>query len=167
MLTVNHIDNYDILNNPGDSGHAVTVWFSGCSGICKGCHNTSLHDKENGNRIVCENLFREIDRECTIHSTKRVILLGGEPLEQNAMEIRYLCMRLYSNNYKIWLYTRFEFPEIDPRLLYYLDTVKCGQYDKSLRQNDLLASSNQYFMRRYGDNWRKISIIGGNICRST
>ena len=146
MLTVAKIDRFDLLNNPGGHSPATVIWFSGCSLKCKGCHNTELWDKNNGEKISADELVSQIANLRLI--CYDVVLLGGEPLEQDADEFGHLVDLLSEFKYNIWLYTSKEIDEIPPQVLNKCYFVKTGEYIEELKTNGFPASSNQLCYRR-------------------
>ena len=164
MLTIAKFDRYDMVNNPGDETASVTVWFSGCSFGCKNCYNKKLWNKEYGISYSVESVADIIMNECNKLHLKSIVLLGGEPLQQNRQELLSLCQLLYEADLKIWLYTGYDFQDADEfGILDYVYTVKCGEYIEQLRQDGFPASSNQRVYRRVGKYFKDITQeIGGN-----
>lgn len=158
MLSVAKIDRYDMVNNPGDDKPAFSVWFSGCSMECKGCYNPNLWKKEDGREYMAKTLLQVICLECDKQDIDTVVLIGGEPLEQNIDDLSILLGKLYTYNYKIWLYTGHEFDDVPDHLKQYLYTIKCGRYDESLKQEGFPSSSNQKIFRIINGNWQQITL---------
>lgn len=152
-----------MINNPGDSTAAFTVWFSGCNLKCKNCHNRKLWNKEYGNKYKVESVVKIIRATCNKLDIKSVVLLGGEPLQQDKQELLSLCQSLSEAGLKIWLYTGYELEDIDKEILKYIYTIKCGRYIDELKQDKFPASSNQKVYRSVaGDFVDMTEEIGGN-----
>ena len=149
MLTIAKFDRYDMANNPGDATASITIWFSGCSLRCKNCHNRKLWDKEYGHKYYASAVAKIVRAECNKLNIKSVVLLGGEPLQQDKEELLSLCRLLKEAGLKIWLYTGYDFQDADDfGILEYIYTVKCGEYIERLKQDGFPASSNQRVYRR-------------------
>jgi anaerobic ribonucleoside-triphosphate reductase activating protein len=148
MLTIAKFDRYDMINNPGDTTASVTIWFSGCTFKCKNCHNKKLWNPKYGTKYNASSVAKIVRAECNKLGLKSVVLLGGEPLQQDRQELLSLCRLLHEAGLKIWLYTGYKFSEIDEDILRYIYTIKCGKYEDELKQDGFPASSNQKVYRQ-------------------
>lgn len=158
MLRVAKLDRYDLINNPMGNKPSFTIWFSGCHFHCKGCQNEVLWNKDTGTKIYCNELYRIVDKECQKLNIKDIILLGGEPLDQDLCELLSFVARLYWKGYKIWLYTGYEFEDINPTIKQYMYTIKCGLYDENLiDEGHFPITTNQRVFRNAG-GWKQINI---------
>lgn len=146
-MRVAKFDRYDMVNNPGDDTAAFTVWFSGCSFGCKNCQNTVLWDGNRGKEYYWNDIAHIVIESCKKLGTKYVVLLGGEPLQQQKGELLFLCSWLKSEGIKIWLYTGYNIDDVPDTILKQIYTVKCGRYIEDLRQDGFPASSNQRVYR--------------------
>jgi anaerobic ribonucleoside-triphosphate reductase activating protein len=163
MLTIAKFDRYDMANNPGDPTASVTIWFSGCNFRCKNCHNRKLWDSKHGNEYHTELVIKIVKAASAALGIKSVVLLGGEPLQQDKQELLSLCRLLNEAGLKIWLYTGYEFGEVDKDILQYIYTIKCGRYIDELRQDEFPASSNQKVYRSIAGDFVDITEeIGGS-----
>lgn len=158
MFTIAKTDRYDMINNPGDDKPSFTVWFSGCSIKCPECYNPLLQDKLNGNEYMVDTILFTICHECEKQDIDTVVLIGGEPLEQDEYDLQLLCRRLSMYGYKIWLYTGYEFEDIPESLKQYLYTIKCGKYDKDQKCEGFPSSSNQRIFRTINGTWTQIKL---------
>lgn len=141
-MKIANIDKFDLVNNPMDKGVALTIWFSGCSRKCKGCHNQKLSDPNAGSDMEVGDIVRLIDP--SVH--KSVVLLGGEPMEQPKHELLRLITEIYKVDptIKIWMYTGYELDDVPLAIRYSLYAIKTGPYIEELKtENGRLASSNQ------------------------
>lgn len=162
MLTVAKFDRYDMVNNPMEDTASFTIWFSGCNFHCKNCYNRALWNKNFGHKYDAHSVVRIVRASCNKLNVKSVVLIGGEPLQQDKQELLSLCQLLNESGLRIWLYTGYEFDDIDDDILKYVYTVKCGRYVDKLRQDGFPASSNQKVYRKTADKWTDItSSIGG------
>lgn len=140
-------DRYDMVNNPNDDTASMTVWFAGCSFRCENCHNPQLWEKtwytSMEPKLVCDI----IRKSCAELGTKYVVLLGGEPLQQDRKELLWLCTALKQAGLKIWLYTGYDIDQVPHDIKKTLYTIKCGRYIEDLKQDGFPASSNQKVYR--------------------
>ena len=133
-------------------GIRVTLFVSGCSHHCKGCHNPESWNPDSGKEFteeVKEKLFKLIDRPYIDGLT----LSGGDPLFcDNIKDIRQLCLEFKHrfSNKTIWLYTGYTLDKIKA-----LDFLKCidvivdGPFIQELRDITLpfRGSSNQKIIK--------------------
>lgn len=126
----------------------VTLFVSGCSHHCKGCHNPESWNPNNGKEFteeVKEKLFNLIDRPYIDGLT----LSGGDPLFcSNRADIEKLCIEFKERfpNKSIWLYTGYKFEDIkDLTVLSYIDVLVDGKFEIDKRDITLpfRGSSNQ------------------------
>lgn len=129
-------------------GVRVTLFVSGCSHHCKGCHNPESWNPENGKEFteeVKEKLFKLIDRPYIDGLT----LSGGDPLFcNNIKEIEKLCIEFKQRfpNKTLWLYTGYRYEEIPfKKILLYIDVLVDGRFELDKRDVTLAfkGSSNQ------------------------
>ena len=133
-------------------GIRVTLFVSGCSHHCKGCHNPESWDYNNGEEFteqVKEKLFNLIDRPYIDGLT----LSGGDPLFcSNRADIEKLCIEFKERfpNKTIWCYTGYLYEEVkDLEIIKYIDVLVDGPYKEELRDITLpwVGSSNQRVLR--------------------
>lgn len=151
-LVVAKFDRYDLINNPGLDTASFTIWFSGCDMHCDDCQNEVLWDKRRGTNYSVDDVVNLILCSSKRLNTKYVVLLGGEPLQQDRQELLSLCTALKSNGLKIWLYTGYEFCHIPNGILDNIHIVKCGRYIKELNSGGFPASGNQRVLIKSQDN---------------
>lgn len=101
----------DIANG---SGVRVTLWVSGCSLHCKGCHNPQTWDFNAGkpfDEVAKQELFNALGKPYI----QGITFSGGHPLaEQNCQEVLALIaeIHLLFPEKDIWCYTGYTFEEI-------------------------------------------------------
>ena len=129
-------------------GVRVTLFVSGCSHHCKGCHNPESWNCNNGYDFTQET----IDELISLLSRDYIdglTLSGGDPLfENNRNDILNLCKVIKSKypNKNIWLYTGYDFENIkDLEIMNYIDVLVDGKFKLNLRDITLAfkGSSNQ------------------------
>lgn len=156
-LVINKIVHDDMLNNIGDDKFAMTLWFAGCSFRCEGCHNEHLWDHTNGTHIHIDKLLDKLFARKQLYDYNYIVLLGGEPLEQNMSALFHFC-RYANHHFKIFLYTGFDFNDIPDAILNHIDMVKTGTFDINLiTTNRVLASSNQKLYKKIDKEWKEIT----------
>lgn len=97
----------DIANG---TGIRVTLWISGCTMRCEGCHNQESWDFNAGKLFTDETikeLFDEVDKPWVNGLT----LSGGHPLEpenRNAVaDLLQQFRKRFGNTKSVWLYTGY------------------------------------------------------------
>ena len=98
-----NITSPDINNG---TGCRVTVWVSGCSHRCKGCHNPQTWDYNQGMADIWDELSARLSKPYI----KGVTFSGGDPLSQtdkSLEELSALITRIRTEfpDKDIWLYT--------------------------------------------------------------
>jgi len=129
-------------------GVRITLFVSGCSHKCKGCHNPESWDCNNGKEYT-----KEVEDKIIELLSKDYIdgltLTGGDPLFISNREcILNLCKRVKQElpNKNIWLYTGYDWEEIkDLELFKYVDVLVDGKFILELLDTTLAfkGSSNQ------------------------
>ena len=146
-VTEDGFDRYDMVNNrKSEDGAAFTIWFSGCSLKCPGCHNVQLWDRAGSLSFTPKEIV-EIINDSKVEY-KDIILLGGEPMEQDLIDLKELCTLLHESGKKIWLYTGRDLMEIPYPILRLLYFVKYGAFDQNKLTGGFPSSSNQKVMIR-------------------
>lgn len=127
----------DIID--GD-GVRVTLFVSGCSHRCKGCHNPESWDAFGGKEFTEETIER-IEKLLDRDFVDGLTLSGGDPLFfQNRSEITKLCKRIKEKfpQKTIWLYTGYEYEEVKTLEVFdYVDVVVDGPFKIDLRDVSL------------------------------
>ena len=149
------IDKIECVNGPG---WGVSLFTQGCpfSPHCKGCHNSSIWDFDEGKRFThktIETIINLIKPEYI----RRVSILGGEPLVSNNLFFLTAlieCVRKARPDIDIIIYTGYTLRELQERrikefyldwLLNHIDFLIDGRYEKDKRDITLAfrGSSNQ------------------------
>ena len=157
MLTIAKFDRYDLVNTPKSNKPAFTIWFSGCTQKCSGCYNTRLWNKNSGKEHDSDTVVFTICSQCEKTDINDVVLLGGEPMEQDSTQLINLVSKLHRFGYRIWMYTSWDFDNIPMNIKEHLYTVKCGRFDESLKCDGIPSSTNQKFYRNNGTGWEEIT----------
>lgn len=149
------IDCEDVCNG---EGLRVTLWLSGCSHKCKGCHNPQTWNPHKGNTFGAEakqSLFEELAK----NYVSGITLTGGDPLYTSSLpEVLSLVEEIHSTfpDKTIWLYTGFTWegimcpvvttdfnPERDlaidmrKQIIHNIDILVDGRYEENERDLSL------------------------------
>ena len=162
-----------------DDGFCVSLWVSGCSHHCKGCHNPQLWEYDYGKNIprkeVMETLIDKIRANGVLRNFS---VLGGEPLDpENIKDVMHVINRIrgvFKNKIKIYLWTGYKIEDLKyrsqkldsfggyiHRILKTVDVVIDGPFIEELRDTSLKlrGSSNQrilYKRHQYGTKPRQL-----------
>lgn len=133
--------------------NALEIYVSGCKGICKGCHNPNLWDPSVGEiwESFKDNIVSDIIKGGSL--IKSIRIYGGELLEKEEQDILNFLEYLKTLEKEIWLFTRFDFSEVSESVKFYVDYIKCGQYDETQKENVTyygvtLATKNQKIYKK-------------------
>ena len=152
VIEINYaqIRHYDTANGIGIRS---SIFFSGCTHNCHNCFNKAYHDFKYGNKFTNKeiNIIKEYIKE---DQTNGITLLGGEPLQQNPIEminfLRDIRSIIDEYNKSIWIYSGYTYEEIildNNRLevIKLCDVLIDGRYEERLKNLRLKfrGSSNQ------------------------
>lgn len=137
----------DISNG---EGVRVSLFVSGCTHKCKGCHNPKSWDSDAGIEYTKETEEEILDVVQKSY-IRGLTLSGGDPLHpQNRNELVSLVKRIKTElpEKDIWIWTGYEFEEIkDIELVKYCDVAVTGRFDITRRDisdaNRWRGSTNQ------------------------
>lgn len=142
-MNIIRVDPVDIANGPGVR---VVVWVAGCHHNCKGCHNPTTHNFNQGTEATTlEPLIMTLIKPDYIEG---ITFSGGDPFApENAKYVSALCNKIKSNypQKDIWVYTGYTFEEVDDNYLKNVDVLVDGQFIQDKKDITLLfrGSSNQ------------------------
>lgn len=142
----------DICNGPGVR---VSLFVSGCTRHCEGCHNPDGWSFDNGTEFSVYTVAEIMD-ELAKPQIKGLSILGGEPFDQPDLYHLVNLVRLAKEHYPekdIWIWTGYEFEQIKSSpLIKYCDVAVTGRF--ILDQRDI-SSNNVY---RGSKNQRVIAV---------
>lgn len=156
-MKISGID-YESVND--GEGVRTVIYVSGCSHNCKGCHNPTTHDINNGIEFT-DNLKKKIIHRITMRPfVKGITLSGGDPLHNNNVkEVYELCKELKDifPDKTLWIYTGYTFETVINKssaseediyrrnLLFLADVVVDGRFEQDKKDLTLAfrGSSNQ------------------------
>lgn len=108
-MNYSKIKKFDISNGPGTR---VSLYVSGCLHHCKGCFNTETWDFKAGKEFTKEKKDEFIEA-CKNENITAVSILGGEPLQQNFLEMLDLLRTIKTQVKKpIWMWTGYRLEEL-------------------------------------------------------
>jgi anaerobic ribonucleoside-triphosphate reductase activating protein len=131
--------------------NALEIYVAGCKAPhCPGCHNPESWEFNQGTpyRVLLPRLVQKA--QCTL--IDNIWILGGEPLDQDLLDLRHLIDRLDSSQKPIWLFTRYQLEDVPDSIRFWLSYVKTGQYDSDAGPGDVehgvtLATANQHIFK--------------------
>jgi len=144
MLRILDITAPDINNG---TGIRVTLWVSGCTHKCKGCHNSWTWNYNQG-KIFMEDqdeILHKLADWLSRDYVDGITFSGGDPLDQNNDNLceLYNIIKWVRNNFPkktIWLYTGYTKEEIDEsdnymrkKVVDSIDVLVDGPYKEELR----------------------------------
>ena len=89
-------------------GIRYVIFSQGCKHNCKGCHNPSTHNFNNGEEIDVDEIINNVLNAKHIDG---VTFSGGDPFYQ-PKEFSYIAKALHKNNINILSYTGFTYEKI-------------------------------------------------------
>lgn len=104
----------------------LELFFAGCSVQCAGCHNEELWDKDKYPPVYPYKILCEVEDYLKV--AKRVLIMGGEPLEQDMNSMVALLISLKKKCKEIWLFTSHELMYVPEQYLNVCDFVKTGEF---------------------------------------
>lgn len=115
-------------------GFRTSIYTSGCSHYCKGCHNSNSWDINSGKEMCISDIMQAIN---DASPSGGVTLSGGDPLFQLQDTIE-LCKSIKASNRNLWVYTGYTFEQIInddvmKEILPYIDVLVDGKYINSER----------------------------------
>lgn len=152
------IDYYEHDDKNSDD-FSVTIFFSHCEHKCEGCQNPSTWNYNQGldfNEVFQEKIF-SIYKNDKYNEYGNLVLTGGDPLSLlNRNDILEFIDKFKTTfpDIKIWVYTGYNFNQLNADILKNIDVIKCGRYIKSLSTTDniqhgiRLATSNQRIYKK-------------------
>lgn len=136
-------------------GLRYSLYFSGCTHKCKGCHNEYYWNPENGDTVTYEMLERIAEEINTNAMLDGITISGGDPLFNPEDMIKVLRFLKEKTGKDIWMYTGYTLEQIrkDEKrnaCLEYVDVLVDGPFIKQLYTPDLQfkGSSNQRIIKK-------------------
>lgn len=89
-------------------GLRMVVFVQGCKRMCKGCHNPSLHNFDDGFLMPVE---RVVDLLLSNPLQSGITFSGGEPLLQPGPGAE-IAKKVHENGKNVWCYTGFTYEDL-------------------------------------------------------
>lgn len=138
---------------------SLDIYLAGCKGN-NGVHCVSCHNKEswsfNQGDLYNKDYFEKIKNKVIQFDKliKRIMIFGGEPNDQNHIELEKFLKDVKSLSKEVWLFTRYSIENV-PKFEYELcDYIKSGAYipklscDDNIQYGIKLATSNQKIYKK-------------------
>ena len=146
-LRILHTFSETIVDGPG---LRYSIYFSGCSHQCDGCHNMKSWNPLTGDLVNDEVLLSIVNEINSNDLLDGITISGGDPL-YNPEDLYFILKYLKEHtNKNIWLYTGYILEEIKEctsrsKCLEYIDTLVEGKFIKELYDPNLtfIGSGNQ------------------------
>ena len=142
----------DIANG---EGVRVTLWLSGCSHNCKGCHNPQTHNPDNG-ILFDEKAETEIFQELIKPYISGITLSGGDPLHENNLEgVLNLINKirlLFGDSKTIWIYSGYTLEECQ------IKTKVCDENIFRALRHEIINHCDVLVDGKYIDDLRDITL---------
>lgn len=145
-LTFAHIE-YSIQTK------SIDIFTLGCDGSCKDCCNPELKNWDQPGYVTLQVISKVLSLTTKFDKLiDKFIIVGGDPVDaykHYPNEFLRFLSELKIMKKPIYLFTRYELPQIDKTLFYYVDFIKTGAYIPELKCEDnisygiKLATSNQ------------------------
>ena len=140
MLRILDITAPDINNG---NGVRVTLWVSGCTHKCKGCHNSWTWNYNQG-KIFAEDsdeILNKLSNWLSRDYVDGLTISGGDPLDQDKntlFELKQIVNWVKTNfpSKTIWIYTGYTYEELNEYQLAVVEGVDVlvdGPYKEELR----------------------------------
>lgn len=136
-------------------GLRYSIYFSGCSHACPGCHNEYSWNPNNGTELTYE-ILNEIANEINQNELlDGITISGGDPLFNPKDILKVLKFLKKKTKKNIWMYTGYTLEEIKKddlrkKCLKYVDVLVDGRFIKELYDPNIKfrGSSNQRIIKR-------------------
>ena len=136
-------------------GLRYSIYFSGCSHACPGCHNEYSWNPNNGTELTYE-ILNEIANEINQNELlDGITISGGDPLFNPKDMLKVLKFLKEKTKKNIWMYTGYTLEEIKKddlrkKCLKYVDVLVDGRFIKELYDPNIKfrGSSNQRIIKK-------------------
>ena len=140
MLRILDITAPDINNG---NGIRVTLWISGCSHKCKGCHNSWTWNYNQGKIFAkdSDEILNKLSNWLSRDYVDGLTISGGDPLDQDKntlFELKQIVNWVKMNfpSKTIWIYTGYTYEELNEYQLAVVENIDVlvdGPYKEELR----------------------------------
>lgn len=140
-----HYGNIKIFDVADGPGVRVSLYVSGCSHGCEGCHNKEAWDYNFGKKFTYYEL-QTIITQMKLEFVTGFSILGGEPLDPKNRDDIFTIIEIIKSEVpdkSIWLWTGYTWEEIiekniiDPVIYDKIDVIVDGKFDLTKRDISL------------------------------
>ncbi len=131
-------------------GFRYSIYFSGCSHYCQGCHNPETWKGDIGDEVTDEYMEKIISQIKNNPLLDGVTLSGGDPFFEPKELLEFLKRLKSQVDIDVWAYTGYLFEVLKAgkttrECLDYIDTLVDGKFEKANANPELFyrGSSNQ------------------------
>ena len=124
-------------------GFRVTLWLSGCSLHCEGCHNPETHNPLSG-KIFDEESLNELFEKLSKPYIKGLTLSGGNPFDSDHQEVLGLLKKVKEKfpDKDIWVFSGYTLEESQrdeslSEILNLIDVLVDGRFILSQRDTTI------------------------------
>ena len=138
-------------------GLRTSIYCAGCENHCPGCHNPQSWDKNGGEAISVEQLFKQI-----VEADMNVTFTGGDPM-LHPEGFTELARMIKANTHKtIWCYTGYRFEDLlqhpaRRKLVELCDVIVDGRY---------IAEERDISLHFRGSRNQRIIDVGSSILQN-
>lgn len=146
-----NIDNCDVANGPG---FRVSIWVSGCTLMCPGCHNVAAQNF-NAGKLWDEKAKNLLITALSQDFIDGITLTGGHPLEYANLPDVYDIVKFVKDHFPkltIWLYTGYSLKPSD------FDNSVDTCWDNGLLRNYILAMCDVVVDGKYIEEERDVTL---------
>jgi anaerobic ribonucleoside-triphosphate reductase activating protein len=149
-LNLSNVNPASLVNG---EGIRFVIFFQGCKHKCKGCHAKNTWSFDDNKIISVTRLVNIIEKESKWFDG--LTLSGGDPLYQEHLLEFLIEFKIKIPNKNIWLYTGFNFDEIDNTIKEQVDVIVDGPYIESMNKPEVKwrGSYNQNIWKKVEGKW--------------
>lgn len=132
-----------IVDGPGIR---TSIYLSGCTHKCQGCHNANSWDFSRGTYLTKPIVDNVIESLLKNPLSGGVTISGGDPFCQEPSELTALVKQFYDKGINVLVYSGYTFEELrSHEALQYIDTLIDGKFMFEFKDFNLMyrGSSNQ------------------------
>lgn len=154
------------LDYPDNFSSCISVYMTGCWGLCDQCHNKQLINQhyENSIETSLEQLISELKKYSKRCLTNKITLLGGDPLYITNIDFTREFLKQTKDFFDVCVYTGQDIDFVIKNNITGFEFIKCGLYreDKKIESDKTddyfqLGSTNQ---KIYNKEFKLISKDG-------
>jgi len=125
--------------------HCISIYFTGCDHNCDGCQNLDLQDPNYNiwtKEMPVKDILDKLTFEHRRHRTKKVSLLGGDPLFHTNIDVTRKLLKI-NETFEFCLYTGYSKEYVIKNNIKGFTFLKTGKYFQDLSQ--LSEKNDKYF----------------------